>query len=531
MDTGISAEMKIEINEQFRQALEVMERTGKNVFVTGKAGTGKSTLLNYFRSITAKKIVVLAPTGVAALNVQGETIHSFFGFKPDVTLQNLAAPTRQKTKLIKELDAIVIDEISMVRADLLDCMDHVLRHCRKKPRKPFGGVQMIFIGDLYQLPPVVTSREKKIFKDHYASEYFFDSHVFKRFTMEFIELEKIYRQKDSDFISLLNVIRNNTVTDDHLALLNTRVGAGFSSKTTSEYVVYLTPYNKTAYLINTKHLEDLDGRMYTWHAGITGKFDEHSYPTDFELKLKAGAQVMMLNNDKQGRWVNGTIGTIAGIRYNRRKGCEEISVRFAGGGSEKVLPFTWEIFHFQYNEESRGIETETVGSFTQYPLKLAWAVTIHKSQGKTFDRVIIDVGRGTFAGGQMYVALSRCTSFQGIVLKKPVKKGNIFTDWRIVKFLTQYQYRLSDRRISLDEKIARIQAAIDNGSAIEIVYLKPNDEKSTRTITPSYVGEHAYKDRPFIGVTAHCHKRKEERVFRVDRILHMRMIKARAGSR
>ncbi|MBN2621063.1 AAA family ATPase [candidate division WOR-3 bacterium] len=516
--------MKIDINEQFKKALDVMEHTDKHIFVTGKAGTGKSTLLSYFRSVTKKKIVVLAPTGVAALNVQGETIHSFFGFKPDVTLQNLPAPPRKRTKLIKELDAIVIDEISMVRADLLDCMDHMLRHCRNKKTRPFGGVQMILIGDLYQLPPVVTSKEKKIFKDHYASEYFFDSRVFKRLTMEFIELEKVYRQKDESFIDLLNVIRNNTVTDDHLTLLNTRVGAEFSPKTASAYVVYLTPYNKTAYQINTKHLEGLKGRMYTWHAGITGAFDEHSYPTDFELNLKTGAQVMMLNNDKQGRWVNGTLGTVTNIRFNRKKGCEELSVRLAGGDAEKVLPFTWEIFHFQYNEESRTIETETVGSFTQYPLKLAWAVTIHKSQGKTFDRVIIDVGRGTFAGGQMYVALSRCTAFQGIVLKKPVKKGNIFTDWRIVKFLTRYQYTLSDKKIPLDEKITRIQEAIDNSSALEIVYLKPNDEKSTRMITPSYVGEHVYKDRPFIGVTAYCHKRKEERVFRVDRILHMRVI-------
>jgi hypothetical protein len=270
--------------------------------------------------------------------------------------------------------------------------------------------------------------------------------------------------------------------------------------------------------------------MYTWHAGITGSFDEHSYPTDFELNLKAGAQVMMLNNDKQGRWVNGTIGTVTGIRFNRKKGCEELSVRFAGNQGEKVLPFTWEIFHFHYNETTRTIETETVGSFTQYPLKLAWAVTIHKSQGKTFDRVIVDVGRGMFAGGQMYVALSRCTSFEGIVLKKPVKRNNIFTDWRIVKFLTRFQYKLSDNVMPLDEKIKLIKQAIENKQALEIAYLKPNDEKSTRTIIPSYVGEHVYKDKPFIGVTAYCNVRKEERVFRIDRILRMRLVSAPAES-
>lgn len=517
--------MQIEINEQFKKALELMEHTRKNVFITGKAGTGKSTLLDYFRSVTNKKIVVLAPTGVAALNVRGETIHSFFGFKPDVTIQNIPKLSRKKANIFKELDAIVIDEVSMIRADLLDCVDYFLRLNGKNPDRPFGGIQMIFIGDLYQLPPVVTAKEKKIFQDHYSSQYFFDADVFKDFSMEFIELEKVYRQKDERFIALLNEIRNNTITGESLAILNSRVGTKFSSKSDSDYVVYLTTLNEMAYRINTEQLDILKGEKYAWQAGISGGFDKSSYPADLELCLKIGAQVMMLNNDANGGWVNGSIGKVVNIKFSKKEGCEIIFVQFSDGRIEEVLPHTWEIFHFKYNEETRMIETETVGSFTQYPLKLAWAVTIHKSQGKTFDRVIIDVGRGTFVPGQVYVALSRCTSFEGIILKKPIKKTNIFSDWRIVKFLTRYQYKLSERDMPIEEKVRIINQAIREDAHLEILYLKPNDEKTRRVIKPRIVGEQQYLGKPFIGVLAYCTNRKEERVFRVDRILHLAIIK------
>jgi ATP-dependent DNA helicase PIF1 len=515
---------RIELNEQFKKALEIIENTNKNIFITGKAGTGKSTLLDYFRSVTGRKIVVLAPTGVAALNVRGETIHSFFGFKPDVTLQNIPKLSKKKAKTFKKLDAIIIDEISMVRADLLDCVDRFLRLNGKQPDRAFGGIQMIFIGDLYQLPPVVKAKEKKLFRNHYHSEYFFDANVFKSFSMEFIELEKIYRQKDEDFIQLLNDIRNNTITEEGLAILNGRVGAKFSSEKYSDYVVHLTTLNKMAYKINTEHLDRLKRKMHKYEAEIYGNFNKNSYPTDFELYLKTGAQIMMLNNDARGRWVNGSIGKVVNIRFSRKENCDIISVQFPGGRSEYVLPYTWDIFHFRFNEENRMIETETVGSFSQYPLRLAWAVTIHKSQGKTFDKVIIDIGRGTFACGQVYVALSRCTSFEGIKLKKPIKKTNIFTDWRIVNFLTKYQYKLSERDMPLEEKMRVINQAIEDKSSLEIVYLKPNDEKSQRIIMPYLVGEHFYQGKSFIGLSAYCSKRKEERIFRVDRILQMRLI-------
>jgi len=513
----------IELNEEFKRALELMEGTSKNVFITGKAGTGKSTLLEYFRDTTQKKIVVLAPTGVSALNVQGETIHSFFGFRPDITIDKIEKLLPKDAKIYKELDAIVIDEISMVRADLLDCVDKFLRLNGKKPNLPFGGIQMIFIGDLYQLPPVVTSKEKKIFTDHYESPYFFDSNVFKNLPVEFVELNKVYRQKDAKFIELLNQIRNNTITEQNLNLLNSRVGAPISQRE-SDFVVYLTTLNEMASKINNEYLDRLPGKAYQWLAQIEGEFEKNAFPTDYLLTIKPGAQVMMLNNDPQGRWVNGSLGRVLKVRYNRKEECVVIDVQFQAGNKEYVKPFSWELFHFKYNEETKKIETEIVGSFTQYPLKLAWAVTIHKSQGKTFDKVIVDVGRGTFAGGQVYVALSRCTSFEGISLKKPIRKGHIFTDWRIIRFLTRFQYKISEKEMPVDEKIKIIDQAIKDNKRLEIVYLKPNDEKSRRVIRPIEVGEQNFQGKPFLGVKAYCEKRDEERVFRIDRILQMKIV-------
>ncbi len=513
----------IEFNEQFKKALELMENSSENVFITGKAGTGKSTLLEYFRSITKKKIVVLAPTGVAALNVQGETIHSFFGFKPDVTIQNIKKLNPKDARTYKELDAIVIDEISMVRADLLDCVDKFLRLNGKKTNQPFGGIQMIFIGDLYQLPPVVTSKEKKIFTEHYPSPYFFDSNAFKQIPMSFIELEKVYRQKDTKFIELLNRVRNNTVTQEDVEILNSRVGAELMGDG-NELVICLTTLTEAANRINNENLDKLPGRLYQWQAELSGEFDPNSFPADYVLNIKKGVQIMMLNNDSRGRWVNGTVGRIVGVKYNRKKDTDIIRVQFQDGSIEEVTPFTWELFHFKYNEETKTIESEVTGRFTQFPLRLAWAVTIHKSQGKTFDKVIIDIGRGTFAGGQVYVALSRCTSFEGISLMKPLKKGHIFTDRRIVRFLTSFQYKLAEKEMAIEQKIAIIRKAIENNCEIEIIYLKPNDEKTRRIIKPFDIGEYYFQDKKFLGIMAFCKKRNEQRTFRMDRILQLSLL-------
>lgn len=510
----------IEINPEFKKALQYLEKSTSHVFITGKAGTGKSTLLGYFREHTRKKVVVLAPTGVAALNVRGETIHSFFRFKPDITLEKVREYRGKRKKIYQAVEMIIIDEVSMVRADLLDCIDAFLRLNGRCKQEPFGGAQMVFIGDLYQLPPVVNSQEKEFFSVHYKSPYFFSARAFAGLAMEFIELEKVYRQKDQRFIALLNAIRNNSITEEHLEELNTRVGAELPEERSAGFTVHLTTTNKAAESINQEHLAALKTPLYTYASEIDGDFDERSYPALSAFQVGVGAQVMGLNNDAQGRWVNGSIGKVTDIRKTH-KGKDLIIVEFSGGRAEEVSPYSWELFHFTFNEETQSIETDIVGTFTQYPLKLAWAVTIHKSQGKTFERTIIDVGPTSFAGGQTYVALSRCTSFEGISLKRPVKKHHVFTDRRVVEFLTRYQYGISEGRVPLEEKIRIIEAAIQSGSHLEITYLKKSDEKTHRRIKPYRVGEMSYENKPFIGVQAYCLNRNEDRTFRVDRILEI----------
>ena len=420
----------IDFNPQFLRSLEIMEETGKHVFITGRAGTGKSTLLNYFCDHTEKKAVILAPTGVAAVNVGGQTIHSFFGFKPDVTLSAIRKKYKnEKKNLYKLLETIVIDEISMVRADLLDCVDKFLRLNGPDGKQPFGGVQMIFIGDLYQLPPVVTGHEREIFREHYASPYFFSAKVFDELDMEFVELEKVYRQKDDAFIRLLNVIRNRTVTEGDLSCLNQRLNPQFAAPP-DDFYIHLTTTNDLADRINEEQLAKLPGRVFTFHGLMEGEFEKTYLPTSVELKLKKGAQIMFLNNDSAGRWVNGTIGRMTAVKKND-EGEEVILARLDTGKKVEIEPYTWEIFRFLLKNGE--LSSEAVGAFTQYPLRLAFAVTIHKSQGKTFEKAVIDVGRGTFAHGQMYVALSRCTTLEGIVLKQPLKKNHILMDWQVVK--------------------------------------------------------------------------------------------------
>jgi len=509
---------KIEINPQFQAALDLMENTSQNLFITGKAGTGKSTLLSYFMEKTKKRVPVLAPTGVAALNVKGETIHSFFKFVPGVTLET-ARKKGSKTKhdsLYSEIDAIVIDEISMVRADLLDCMDVFLRASRRKKAAPFGGVQMIFIGDLYQLPPVVVSEEREHFKQVYASPYFFAAKVIedKKFKMQFIELEKIYRQKDEEFISILNAIRNNSITDDQISFLNKQAQKQVPKN--DKGYIYITTTNKSADEINNYKLQQLDTRLYSFSAQTVGKFEMKNAPTDFDLNLKSGAQVMFLTNNVEGLWVNGTIGTVVSISAD-----EAILVETQEGELVSVAPYSWTMYKYIFDATNGSLGQEKIGSFIQYPLKLAWAITIHKSQGKTFDRAIIDFGNGTFAHGQAYVALSRCRSFSGVILKQLFKKAHVIMDRQVIKFLTKFQYAISEETCSLEDKIAIIQKIIDKKDTLEILYLKNNDEKSRRIIEPFFVGEMEYKNVKYIGIQAFCQQSKAKRTFRVDRILEI----------
>ncbi len=512
---------QIDLNSQFKKALDLIENTSKNVFITGRAGTGKSTLLKFFRENTSKDIVVLASTGVAALNVGGETIHSFFGFKPDITPDKVKRLNAKRSDTFKKINAVIIDEVSMVRADLLDCVDSFLRLNGKDASKPFGGTQMIFIGDLYQLPPVVSFKERAFFAQRYAGPYFFNADAFKNFEMEFIELEKIYRQKSENFISLLNAIRNNSTGNKELSVLNNRVGMEFEKISQSERVISLVTTNNAAKEINAEHLNRLDGRAYIYDCDIEGKFSKQSYPSDEKLYIKKGAQIMLLNNDSAGRWVNGSIGEIVDIIEDRRGGDDRIMVMLSTGNLVEVLPFTWELFHFTFDDKTKKIASESMGSFRQYPLKLAWAITIHKSQGKTFDKVAIDLGPRAFATGQVYVALSRCVSLEGISLARPIRKSDIMIDWRIIKFVTGYQYKLSERDMPFDEKMDLINRAIEENNTLKITYLKAKDEKSRRVIKPISVGKRNFMNKTFIGLDAYCAIRRSERVFSVDRILEM----------
>lgn len=421
--------MKVEMNTQFLEALRLMEESGEPLFVTGRAGTGKSTLLHCFRYKTKKRVAVVAPTGVAALNVKGQTIHSFFGFPPAVTIDDARkeAMWNRDPELYRNLDTIVVDEISMVRADLIDAMDVFLRVIRRSALS-FGGVQMIFIGDLYQLPPVVTRDERAFFTSVYPSPYFFDAHVFSGAAsgVRVFELTKIYRQKDADFISLLNAIRSNRLNSTHLTELNRRVDVPL--KLFRKKPICLTATNAAADAINDERLRKLFGKPRSFESVVSGEFDEKQFPTDRVLQLKTGAQVMMLNNDSEGRWVNGTLGRIVKIEK------QGIRVKMQGGEEELVEKHTWNVLRYSFQEESKELSQESVGSFTQYPMRLAWAVTIHKAQGKTFDEVIVDLGRGSFAHGQTYVALSRCRTLAGLRLARPLRRSDVIMDDRVTKF-------------------------------------------------------------------------------------------------
>ncbi|MDR2427320.1 MAG: AAA family ATPase [Endomicrobium sp.] len=417
--------MAIDINVEFKQAFDLISDTNDCVFVTGNAGTGKTTFLKYYISKAKKKTVVLAPTGVAALNAGGETIHSFFYFKPDVTLSKIKKKKLPGNSIYKKVETIIIDEASMLRCDILDCIDKFLRLNREAHRQAFGGVQMVFIGDLWQLPPVVKREEAHIFNSVYKTPYFISAYSLKECMLHTIELKKIYRQKESVFISLLNSVRSGNAGESELVVLNKKaVGMVFNKPS----VVYLTTTNRKASQINHAYLSKINEKETVFFAETENINEETGMlPTERALAIKKGAQIMMVNNDSKNRWVNGSIGVVKDIRSGMYCGKVVIHVQFQNGRTEQVEPYKWELFKYKWNESLMLIETESAGFFKQYPLKLSWAVTIHKSQGKTFDNVIIDMENGSFAPGQLYVALSRCTSFDGISLSRPLTKRDIIS--------------------------------------------------------------------------------------------------------
>lgn len=414
---------QIDLNAEFRHAIDLIERDCPCLFLTGKAGTGKSTLLHHVRETTTKATAVLAPTGVAALNVGGQTIHSFFRFPPTL-IDPGSLRKRRSAKLFQKLETLIIDEVSMVRADVMDGIDTALRLYRDAMYTPFGGVQVILCGDLFQLPPIVRERDMQTFFDQqYGGPYFFCAKVFKDLQPYSVELTTVYRQHDEDFIYVLNKIRENRVGAELFALLNTRVQRGSEPPQDSSFIT-LTATNQAAFRKNQACLDRLAERSYAYLAEVSGQFEESIFPTEELLELKPGAQVMLIRNDPYKRWVNGSIGRVS--RLTDTKVWVEIR-----GTIHELEPETWQNIRYRYNQETNRIEEEEVGSFTQYPLRLAWAITIHKSQGQTFDKVRIDLGRGAFAHGQTYVALSRCTSLEGLVFSRPVTPRDIVFDERV----------------------------------------------------------------------------------------------------
>lgn len=405
---------------------DAIETTRENIFVTGRAGTGKSTLLNHLSWNTSKQVVICAPTGVAALNVGGQTIHSLFRLPIGVIADHKLEQTAELRKLLNTIDTVVVDEVSMVNADLLDAIDRSLRQARQKPNEPFGGVQLVLFGDPYQLAPVPgDADERAYFTDQYRSMWFFDAKVWNEAELRIYELSDIHRQHEDAFKYMLDAVRHGRVTAEIAGRLN-ETGA---RPPPSEGAITLATTNSTVSRINATALARLPGRSLTAKAEITGEFGGRAYPADDALELKVGAQVMFLRNDSDQRWVNGSIGTVT--RFDTHVWVD------VDGETHQVLPTVWEKYRYTYSPTTKALGKDIVAEFTQFPLRLAWAITIHKSQGKTYERAVVDLGQRSFAPGQTYVALSRITELEGLYLSRPLRPSDIIVDQNVQRFMSR----------------------------------------------------------------------------------------------
>jgi ATP-dependent DNA helicase PIF1 len=500
--------MDITLSDEQKTLFEVMEQTRQHLFITGRAGAGKSVLLRHFRENTKKKVVVAAPTGIAALNVRGQTLHSLFKLAPQLHRHGNLTPNNRAAMLLKRIDTLVIDEISMVRADLLDAVDERLREATKKDM-PFGGVQVIMFGDVYQLPPVVEEGLMPYFEAVHGGYFFFNALVWREAEFKIYELTQVFRQKDPIFKDVLNAVRDGSVIDAQIKQLNARHGIPVPAEGT----VTLAPTNSLVTNINQRRLDQLEGKAYEYKATITGEMKRSTFPTEEVIQLKVGAQVVLLQNDKDKRWVNGTVATIAKLKKDDKE--EGITVHVDGIDYELEVT-TWEEIRYEYDPAEGKVKEEVVSSFTQYPIRLAWALTIHKSQGQTYESVALDLTTATFAPGQLYVALSRCTSLEGLYLKMPVARKHIIVEPKVTAFMLRRETITVDVVVEehspVDEMLAVPELIDVDAMLSDVMTEEPYNQNIT---TSNSKGDIKAGDR--VVVTHHSGIVDRGEVLRIDR--------------